>query len=216
MKDYTYLSWPFFVEEHRVLAKTLETWAKRELKDSKSSNVDAACKALVRQLADAGWLKYCVPEAYGGVCPQLDIRSLCLIRETLAYHSGLADFSFAMQGLGSGPITLFGSEEQKKKYLQAVSQGEKIAAFALSEPDAGSDVGAIGATAQLDGDHYVLNGTKTWISNGGIADFYTVFARTGEAGTKELSAFVVDANTPGLEIAERIHVIAPHPLAWLQ
>ena len=216
MKDYTYLSWPFFVEEHRVLAKTLETWAKRELKDSKSSNVDAACKALVRQLADAGWLKYCVPEAYGGVCPQLDIRSLCLIRETLAYHSGLADFSFAMQGLGSGPITLFGSEEQKKKYLQAVSQGEKIAAFALSEPDAGSDVGAIGATAQLDGDHYVLNGTKTWISNGGIADFYTVFARTGEAGTKGLSAFVVDANTPGLEIAERIHVIAPHPLARLQ
>lgn len=215
VKDQTFLHWPFFDEGHRALAKALAAWAKRELKDADSEDVDAACKTLVRQLAQGGWLKYCVPEAYGGISPELDVRSLCLMRETLAYDSGLADFSFAMQGLGSGPITLFGSEEQKK-YLNAVGRGEKIAAFALSEPEAGSDVGALGTTAQLDGDRYVLNGTKTWISNGGIADFYVVFARTGEAGTKGLSAFIVDADVPGLKIAERIRVIAPHPLARLE
>lgn len=217
MSDRSYLNWPFFTEDHRILAKTLSDWVHSVCEsDDDHTDVDAACQTWVKQLAKGNWLKYCVPAAYGGVGESFDVRSLCLIRETLAYHSGLADFSFAMQGLGSGAITLAGSEALKSTYLPAVSQGDKIAAFALSEPDAGSDVAALSTTATSDGDHYVLNGTKTWISNGGIADYYTVFARTGEApGAKGLSAFVVDANTPGLEIAERIDVIAPHPLATL-
>ncbi len=218
MSDRTFLDWPFFDDEHRVLAKTLSEWASSACESEHDhTDVDAACRTWVKLLAQSNWLKYCVPAAYGGVYENFDVRSLCLIRETLAYHSGLADFSFAMQGLGSGAITLAGSEELKSTYLPAVSQGEKIAAFALSEPDAGSDVAALSTTAELDGDHYILNGTKTWISNGGIADYYVVFARTGEApGAKGLSAFVVDADTPGLEIAERIDVIAPHPLATLE
>jgi acyl-CoA dehydrogenase len=171
----------------------------------------------VRRLGAGGWLRHAVPAGYGGMSARLDSRSLCLIRETLARHAGLADFAFAMQGLGSGAIALHGGEAVKQRYLPRVASGEWIAAFALSEPDAGSDVAAMTTTAVLDGAHYVLDGTKTWISNGGIADFYTVVARTGEAsGAKGLSAFVVDAGTPGLEIAERIDVIAPHPLATLR
>ena len=181
-----------------------------------SSDVDAVCRDLVRRLGAGGWLRYAVPAAYGGVFERLDSRSLCLIRETLARHAGLADFAFAMQGLGSGAITLHGSDAVKQRYLPRVASGEWIAAFALSEPEAGSDVAAMTTAARLDGAHYVLDGSKTWISNGGIADFYTVVARTGEAaGAKGLTAFVVDADTPGLEIAERIDVIAPHPLATL-
>ncbi len=147
----------------------------------------------------------------------IDTRAICLIRETLARHSGLADFAFAMQGLGSGAISLHGTPEQRAKYLTRVASGEAISAFALSEPDAGSDVAAMACSATADGDGYVLNGEKTWISNGGIADFYVVFARTGEApGARGISAFIVDADTPGFSIAERIHVIAPHPLARLR
>ena len=180
-------------------------------------DVDAVCRDLVRRLGAGGWLRYAVPAAYGGVFERLDSRSLCLIRETLARHAGLADFAFAMQGLGSGAITLHGSDAVKQRYLPRVASGEWIAAFALSEPEAGSDVAAMTTTARLDGAHYVLDGSKTWISNGGIADFYTVVARTGEAaGAKGLTAFVVDADAPGLEIAERIDVIAPHPLATLR
>ena len=213
-----FLAWPFFDDGHRALAKELQAWSRQHLLGaSHGADVDRTCRDLVTQLGAAGWLKYSVAAAYGGARENIDVRSLCLLRETLARYSGLADFAFAMQGLGSGAISLGGSEAVKRKYLPQVAAGKLIAAFALSEPDAGSDVGAIAATARRDGDHYLLDGVKTWISNGGIADFYCVFVRTGEApGTRGISAFVVDADTPGLEIAERIEVIAPHPLATLR
>lgn len=210
-------SLPFFDEVHRRLARELDAWCKVELAHvDHEGDVDDACRGLVKQLGAAGWLRYCVPTAYGGALPDIDSRSLCLLRETLAYHDGLADFSFAMQGLGSGAITLYGSDELKSRYLPQVAAGKAIAAFALSEPDAGSDAAALKTSAILDGDFYVLNGCKTWISNGGIADFYTVFARTSpDDGARGISAFVVTADTPGLRVAERIEVIAPHPLATL-
>ncbi|MGL5363433.1 MAG: acyl-CoA dehydrogenase family protein, partial [Bosea sp. (in: a-proteobacteria)] len=181
-------------------------------------DVDSSCRKLVKALGQAGILRATVPEAYGGLHAGYDVRSLCLAREALAWHDGLADFAFAMQGLGTGPITLAGSPEQKARYLPAVGRGEAIAAFALSEAEAGSDVAALATSATADGNSHVrLNGEKTWISNGGIADHYVVFARTGEApGAKGLSAFIVDADTPGFSIAGRIDVIAPHPLATLR
>ena len=219
MLDRSFLNWPFFEDEHRVLALELEKWAKTELTDYAitPANVDLACQELVLKLADGGWLDYCVANKYGGKNPSLDVRSLCLIRETLARFSGLADFVFAMQGLGSGTISLFGSAELKKKYLPDVRRGNKIAAFALTEPDAGSDAAALTTTAEQVDTSFVLNGEKTLISNGGIADYYTVFAKTGEApGTRGISAFVIDADTAGLEINERIEVIAPHPLARIR
>lgn len=219
MADRTFLSWPFFDEHHRVLAAELDDWAAVEVADdaSHTGNVDDICLDLVSRLAAGGWLGYSVPTEGGGRFDRLDVRSLCLIRETLARHNGLADFSFAMQGLGSGPITLAGTVEQKSRYLADVRLGKRLAAFALSEPEAGSDVAALATTAERDGDSFVINGSKTWISNGGIADFYTVFVRTGEApGARGLSAFIVDADNPGLDIAERIDVIAPHPLARLE
>lgn len=216
MSDKSYLALPFFGDAHRELEQRLDAWATASLAVD-HSDTDAACRALVRQLGEAGWLRYCVPAAYGGALETLDSRSLCLLRETLARHDGLADFAFAMQGLGSGAITLAGSDAMRERYLPRVARGEAIAAFALSEPDAGSDVAAMQCRAVLDGDHYVIDGEKTWISNGGIADFYCVFARTGEApGARGISAFVVDADTPGLTIAERIDVMAPHPLATLR
>ena len=215
MVDRSFLDWPFFADRHRQLAGELDDWCRKSLSGQHPDDVDDACRELVKLLAEAGWLNHAAP-APGSAGPP-DVRTLCLIRETLAYHSGLADFAFAMQGLGSGAIALFGAREQKNDYLPSVRNGERIAAFALSEPGAGSDVAALAATAVKDGGDYVINGEKTWISNGGIADFYTVFARTGEdAGTGGLSAFIVDAGTPGLEIAERIEVIAPHPLARLE
>ena len=219
MSDQSFLNWPFFEDKHRVLALELENWAKSELTEYSSApaNVDLACQELVQKLADGGWLDYCVTNKYGGTNPNLDVRSLCLIRETLARFSGLADFAFAMQGLGSGTISLFGSAELKQKYLPDVRSGNKIAAFALTEPDAGSDAAALTTTAEQVDTSFVLNGEKTLISNGGIADYYTVFAKTGEApGTRGISAFVVDADTAGLEINERIEVIAPHPLARIR
>src|ERR687886_790728 len=221
MPDRTYLNWPFFDDGHRALAGNLDDWAAehvRPIPEANEDTVDAACRDLVERLAEAGWLDLVVPGAQGGRREALDVRSLCLVREILGRHHALADFTFAMQGLGSGAISLFGSEELKAGYLPGVRQGNKIAAFALSEPEAGSDVASLEATATEDGEeHYVVDGTKTWISNGGLADFYTVFVRTGEApGAKGLSAFVVDATTPGLEVVERIPVIAPHPLATLK
>lgn len=218
MSDTAYLDWPFFAPQHGDLARTLDAWATEHISQAHGHDVDAECKALVRQLGAAGWLKYAVGgTAYGGVGDAIDTRSICLIRETLARHSGLADFAFAMQGLGSGAISLAGTPEQKQRYLTKVARGEAIAAFALSEPDAGSDVAAMQCSARIEGDHAVLNGSKTWISNGGIADFYVVFARSGEApGARGISAFIVDAEAPGLAIAERIDVIAPHPLATLR
>ena len=219
MSDKTYLDLPFFDDAHRSLERELDAWSTAHLRAIDHHDADAACRALVRQLGQAGWLRYCVPAAFGGALPALDSRALCVLRETLARHDGLADFAFAMQGLGSGAITLAGSDAVRERYLPRVARGEAIAAFALSEPEAGSDVAAMQCSARLsaDGSHYVLDGAKTWISNGGIADFYCVFARTGEApGARGITAFVVDADTPGLTIAERIDVIAPHPLATLR
>lgn len=218
MSDTTYLQWPFFEARHGELARTLDAWAAEHLGHSHGPDVDAECKALVKSLGSAGWLQYAVGgRDVGGAADVIDTRAICLIRETLARHSGLADFAFAMQGLGSGAISLDGTPQQRQKYLTRVARGEAISAFALSEPDAGSDVAAMACAARADGDDYVLDGEKTWISNGGIADFYVVFARTGEApGARGISAFIVDADTPGFEIAERIDVIAPHPLARLR
>lgn len=222
MADRSYLDWPFFEDRHRHLAAELDEWAAREIvpleakPHSGIEEVDALCREMVKRLAAGGWLKYVVPGEYGGANDELDVRSLCLIRETLARYSGLADFAFAMQGLGSGTISLFGDAALKQAVLPAVADGSRIAAFALSEPEAGSDVAAVAMTAQDAGDHYLLNGEKTFISNGGIADHYVTFARSGEAtGARGLSAFLVEADTEGLEIAERIEVMAPHPLARL-
>jgi acyl-CoA dehydrogenase len=217
MSDKNYLNWPFLEPHHRVLEQSLDAWAAQHIAQDHGKDVDATCRHLVRQLGTAGWLKYAIGgTVYGAAGDAIDTRALCLIRETLARHAGLADFAFAMQGLGSGAITLFGSAAHKQKYLARVGRGEAIAAFALSEPEAGSDVAAMQCAARADGDDYVLNGEKTWISNGGIADQYVVFARTGEApGARGISAFIVDADTPGFAVAERIDVIAPHPLARL-
>lgn len=216
MADRSFLDWPFLDDSHRSLGFELDAWCAANLSDDHPHDIDAACRDLVAALGAAGWLRYCVPAAFGGVHEQLDIRSLALIRETLARYSGLADFAFAMQGLGSGTISLLGTEEQKRAYLPDVAAGRKIAAFALTEPESGSDVAAMETTARLTVDGYVINGAKTYISNGGIADYYVLFARTGEApGAKGVSAFIVDAHTPGLAVTERIEVIAPHPLATL-
>jgi acyl-CoA dehydrogenase len=217
MADRSFLDWPFFDDAHRRLAAELEQWCEAELSHTHGEDIDAECRALVRKLGAGGWLRYCVPAAWGGVNETLDVRSLALIRETLARHSGLADFAFAMQGLGSGTISLFGSDAQKQAYLPAVASGEKIAAFALTEPTSGSDVANLETRAGAEGDDYVINGAKTYISNGGIADFYVLFARTGEApGARGVSAFVVEADAAGLDASERIQVIAPHPLATLR
>jgi acyl-CoA dehydrogenase len=217
MADKTFLDWPFFDNSHRELAAELESWCEAELRAPHGEDVDAECRALVNKLGTGGWLRYCVPAAYGGVHESLDVRSLALVRETLARYSGLADFVFAMQGLGSGTISLFGSEAQKESYLPAVAKGGKIAAFALTEPSSGSDVAAMETSAAEAGDGYRVSGTKTYISNGGIADFYVLFARTGEApGARGVSAFIVDAGSAGLDDSERIRVIAPHPLATLR
>ena len=212
--DLDHFAWPFYDATHRDFAGTLDAWAAAQAMPH--GDVDAACRSWVRALGAAGHLRACVPAAYGGMREVLDSRTLCVARETLAWHDGLADFAFAMQGLGSGPITLAGTAEQRARWLPPVGRGEAIAAFALSEPDAGSDVAALTMRARRDRAHYVLDGEKTWISNGGIADFYCVFARTGEApGARGISAFVVPADAPGLAVAERIEVIAPHPLARL-
>lgn len=219
MPDRSFLDWPFFEPHHTVLAEELDKWASQNLPTllkNEHDDLDGTCKQLVRHMADHGWLNYTVPSSHGGTFDKLDVRSLCIIRETLARYSGLADFSFVMQGLGSGPVTLAGTQNQQDTWLPNVRDGSAIAAFALSEPQAGSDVAALSLTAEAHQNEYILNGEKTWISNGGIADFYTVIARTGEApGAKGLSAFLVPAETPGLTVEERIDVIAPHPLATL-
>jgi len=219
MPDTSFIDWPFFEPVHRELKRALDDWlaTNRAAVTAHGADLDASCRALVRLLGEGGWLRYAVPRRYGGAHEQLDVRSLALLRESLAYHSVLADFALAMQGLGSGAISLYGTEEQKQTYLPAVARGGAIAAFALSELEAGSDVAALAMTARRDGEGYVLDGEKTWISNGGIADFYTVFARSDAApGAKGLSAFIVDAGALGLEVVERIAVIAPHPLGRLR
>lgn len=215
MADRSFLNWPFFEPRHRVLADALDRWADANLAHIDHSDVDAACRELVAKLGEGGWLVHSAVDPDVAVST-LDVRSLCIIRETLARHDGLADFSFAMQGLGTGAISLFGRVDQKREWLSRTRAGDALSAFALSEPKSGSDVANLDLAAREDGDFYVLDGEKTWISNGGIADMYTVFARTGEApGAKGISAFIVPADTPGLSIAERLEVIAPHPLARL-
>ncbi len=226
-RDRRYLEWPFFAPEHRELVQRLDAWASQHLTDAphphERAAVDERCRALVVALGEAGWTRYCVPHGSGAAAGRFDVRALALVRETLAWHDGLADFAFAMQGLGSGAISLAGSEELRRRYLPGVESGAAVAAFALSEPAAGSDVAALQCTARRDGGEYVLDGEKTWISNGGIADFYCVFARTspaearpdGTVAARGISAFVVDANTAGCTIAQRIDLLAPHPLARL-
>jgi len=215
MADKSFLDWPFFTPHHKELAIKLDQWAKDHLPAIDHSDVDMACRKLVSALGEAGWLTHSAidPETGGS----LDVRTLCIIRETLARHDGLADFAFAMQGLGTGAISLFGTPAQKSEWLTLTRAGRAISAFALTEPQSGSDVANSTMTATLDGDHYVLNGEKTWISNGGIADVYTLFARTGEApGARGLSAFIVPAGLSGFEVVERQQTIAPHPLATLR
>jgi acyl-CoA dehydrogenase len=217
MPDRTFLTWPFFTDAHRRLSDELEAFVRGEIEPMPHDerDVDGACRELVRRLGAAGVLRLCVPAPYGGAHERLDVRALCLARETLGRAWGLADFAFAMQGLGSGPISLFGSDALKERYLPPVARGERIAAFALSEPNAGSDVAAMQTTARRADGGFVIDGTKTWISNAGIADHYVVFARFPEAGERGFAAFVVDADNPGLRVSERIDVIAPHPLGTL-
>ncbi len=247
MADTTFLDWPFFEERHRTFVKELRAWAECEVppivanghianehktsvqhgSDSKPAlSLDNTCQTLVRKLGQAGWLRCVVPKAYGGLYDNFDVRTLCLVRETLASISGLADFSFAMQGLGSGPIALFGSDSLKQRYLPKIATGETIGAFAISEAEAGSDVAAMTTTARVDGDSYVINGEKTWISNAGIATHYVVFCalerdnnsddNANAKAKKEFIAIVVDADTKGLSVSNRIDVIAPHPLGTLK
>jgi acyl-CoA dehydrogenase len=217
MADRSFLGWPFLEDAHRALAQAVDVWARAGIAPiaEEEPHTDEAAREYVRRLAAGGWLAYTVPASHGGALPALDVRSLCLVRETLARYSGLADVAFAMQGLGSGPISLFGSETLKQRYLPKVAAGDAIAAFAISEPDAGSDIQAMRTTARRDGDAFVLDGMKTWISNAGIADFYTVFARFPEEGGRSFLALVVDRDAPGFEVVDRIDVTAPHPLGTL-
>jgi acyl-CoA dehydrogenase len=213
MADTSFLTWPFFEDRHRDFAARIEAWCRANLPVD-HGDIDAVCRELVARLGRDGWLTYTAidPDTQA----PLDVRALCLMRETLARHDGLADFAFAMQGLGAGAISLFGTPAQRQ-WLRRTRAGTAIAAFALSEAQSGSDVANIAMAARRAGDHYVLDGEKTWISNGGIADVYVVFARTGEgAGAKGISAFLVPADVPGFSIGERIAVIAPHPLAQLR
>jgi alkylation response protein AidB-like acyl-CoA dehydrogenase len=233
MADTSFLGWPFFDDGHRALARQAEDWWRREgatLPDPERDDGDGdaweACRAIVRRLGDAGWLRHVVPgraeqagheeRTTASGTAGLDVRTLCLLRETFARGSALADFAFAMQGLGSGPLSLFGTEAQRREYLPRVAAGQAIAAFALSEAEAGSDVGAMRTTARRDGGDYVLDGRKHWISNADIADFYIVFCRLPEGGDRSYAAFVVDADRPGLRIGERFDVTAPHPLGTLE
>ncbi|HEU0012749.1 MAG TPA: acyl-CoA dehydrogenase family protein [Longimicrobium sp.] len=218
MPDRTFLSWPFFTDAHRRLAAELDAWAQAQASEMGhgEADVDAACREWVRRLGQGGWLRYAVPAPHGGAHERLDVRSLCIIRETLGRFSGLADFAFALQGLGSGAISLFGSEAQRARYLSPAAAGERIPAFALSEPDAGSDVAAMTTTARRVEGGFAIDGRKTWISNAGIAHHYVVFCRFPEAGERGYAAFVVEADNPGLRVSERIDVIAPHPLGTLE
>lgn len=207
---------PFFDDAHRQLHEDLHVWSRANLHSRiHEGSVDKRCQELVKLLGDAGWLRYCVPSEYGGALPGLDSRSLCLLRQTLGYYDGLADFAFVLQGLGSGPISLFGSEHLKQKYLPHVASGKMLAAFALSEPNAGSDAAAMTTRATRTKDGYRINGVKTWISNADIADFYVVFARTENDEVDGVTAFVVDTNTPGLKVTDRFNLCAPHPIGTL-
>ena len=206
---------PFFSESHRTFERGLRRWAAGLSDEKNQKDVDEICRNYVRELGKSGWLRYTVPAEFGGISERLDVRSLCIARETLGFFSGLLDFSFAMQGLGAGPISLFGSTDLKKKYLPRVARGDAIAAFAISEAQAGSDISAMTTTARKDGDSYVIDGEKTWISNGGIADFYVVFCRLADT-EKDFIALVAETGDKGFSVSERIDTIAPHPLGTLK
>ena len=212
MSDRSYLSWPFFDDSHRRVAAGIVGWAGSNVIESEPHDLDARCRELVRALGEAGWLRFAVTKPHGGIHDALDVRTICLLREHLAYRSGLADFAFAMQGLGTGAISAFGSEAQRQRYLPRVAAGERIAAFAISEEDAGSDIAAMRTVARRDGEGWVLTGAKTWISNAGIADHYVVFCRLPGEGERSFGAFIVDADTSGLRMGPRTEVSAPHPL----
>ena len=214
MADTSFLGWPWFTDAHRALARDVAAWRTQAPAHGEAS-VDDEARAWVRALGDAGWLRYVVPRAHGGITETLDVRSICLIREALAYESGIGDFAFAMQGLGTGAISLFGSDTQKQQYLPRVATGEAIAAFAITEKDAGSDVSAMTTDARQDGDGWVINGEKAWISNAGIADHYVLFTRMSGVGDRAFGAFVLAADSPGLSVTERVDVIAPHVLGTL-
>ena len=216
MADRTYLDWPFFDDAHRALARDVEAWRDRGLREADHGDPSAACRAYVTQLGAAGWLHYAVPRARGGAPDAFDVRSICLIREMLAYTSSLAEFAFAMQGLGSGPIALFGTDAQKRRYLPGVAAGSSIAAFAISEAGAGSDLSAMTTTARRDGADIVIDGEKTWISNAGIAGHYVVFCRWPDGGERSFVALVVEAGAPGLDVTGTIDLMAPHPLGTLR
>lgn len=218
MRRFAHLDWPFLEPSHKHLALELQAWAREQLSGEHNEDVNTACREYVRAFGRGGWLNYVIGgRKFGAQADRIDARSLCVMRETLGYHSGLAEFALAMQGLGSGAISLFGSAELKSKYLPAIAKGEAIAAFAMSETNAGSDAAAMQCEASLDGDSYVLNGEKMWISNAGIATFYTVFARTGQgAGAKGISAFVIDAGASGMSVGEPLQLIADHPIASLR
>lgn len=218
MPDRSFLDWPFLDDRHRALARELGVWAHGSAAmapDDSDASVDARCRTLVRALGTAGWLRVVVPGDAGGVREKLDVRSIALARETLAYHDGLADFSFAMQGLGIGPVALFGERALRDLWLPRIRDGESVAAFALSESEAGSDVAAMRTTARRDGDAFVIDGEKTWISNAGIADVHVVFCRFPEAGPASYVALVVERDAPGFRVRERIRTLAPHPLGTL-
>ena len=211
MSDHTYLDWPFFDDAHRTLAREVAAWRDRELTDGHEGDPRTACRRFVARLGAAGWLTHAVPPADAPPRPP-DVRSICLIREVLGYTSGLAEFAFAMQGLGSAPIALFGSDALRQKYLPSAAAGLSIPAFAISEAGAGSDLAAMQTTARREGSDIVITGEKTWISNAGIASHYVVFCRWPEGGGRSFIALVVDADTPGLEVTKTIDLIAPHPL----
>lgn len=210
----SFFSLPFFSDSHRQFARGLGAWAGAAA-HGEQKDVDAVCRNYVKSLGEGGWLRYTVPSEFGGINERLDVRSLCIARETLASYSGLMDFAFAMQGLGAGPISLYGSKELKQRYLPRVSRGEAIAAFAISESQAGSDISAMKSSARKDGDSWIIDGEKTWISNGGIADFYVVFCRVADA-EKDFIALVVEPSDNGFSVTERIDTIAPHPLGTLK
>src|ERR1700709_70079 len=218
MPDFSFLSWPFFTDAHRAPARERDAWCEREIppwEGREDEDLDGTCREIVRRLGAGGWLRPAVAASGEDHDRSLDVRTLCLIRETLGRHSGIADFAFALQGLGSGPVSLFGSAAQRERWLPRVAAGEAIPAFALSEADAGSDVAAMSTTARRDGDSWVIDGEKTWISNAGLADVYVVFCRLPESGEKAFGAFLIEASNPGLRVSARIDVLAPHPLGTI-
>jgi len=209
-----HLEWPFFEPAHRALAREASAWLESGLAPIYAlDNTDAQCRALVAAMGNAGFLRRAIATRDGEV---VDVRAACVLREAFAYEWGLADFAYAMQGLGSGPISLHGSAEQRERYAARAASGQAIAAFAISETNAGSDLGAMETRARKDGNDYVIDGEKTWISNAGLADFYVVFARTADTASRHISAFIVEAGNPGLNVAERIEVSSPHPLGTIR